>query len=289
MRHLQISKAITTRESESLDKYLLEINKLELISPEEEVQLAVLIKKGDKKALDRMVKANLRFVISVAKQYQYQGLSLSDLINEGNLGLIKAAENFDPTRGFRFISYAVWWIRQYIIQSLSANARLVRLPHNKLLLKGRIQRESSRLEQQLERTASEEELAEALNTNTEDINFSLCLNEKHDSIDAAISEDGENSLLDILENPDAMPADKEVNHYQSLKKEIERSFGILNDRQKETLCYLFGIGLDQPLSLEDIGMKFNVSTERVRQIKEKALDKLRTTINGNILRSYLGY
>jgi RNA polymerase primary sigma factor len=235
-----------------------------------------------------MVKANLRFVVSVAKQYQHQGLSLSDLINEGNLGLIKAAENFDPTRGFRFISYAVWWIRQYIIQSLSANARLVRLPHNKLVLKGRIQKASSLLEQKLERTASEEELAEALNIDAEDITFGLSLVGRHESIDAAISEDGENSLLDVLENPDAVPADKEVNHCQSLKKEIERSFEVLNDRQKETLCYLFGIGLDQPLSLEAVGMKFNVSTERVRQIKEKALDKLRTTINGNILRSYLG-
>lgn len=288
MRHLQISKSITSRESESLGKYLKEINKLELISPEEEVQLAVLIKKGDKKALDRLVKANLRFVISVSKQYQHQGLSLSDLINEGNLGLIKAAENFDPSRGFRFISYAVWWIRQYIILSISANARLVRLPHNKLTLKGRIQRVSSLLEQKLDRPASEEELAEALNTNVEDIGSGLCLIEKYVSIDAAISEDEENSLLDILENPDALPADKEVNHCQSLKKEIERSLNILNDRQKETLCYLFGIGLDQPLSLEAIGNKFNVSTERVRQIKEKALDKLRASMNGNILRSYLG-
>ncbi len=287
MRQLKISTSITNRESQSLDKYFREVNKLELISPEEEVYLAILIKQGDKKALDRLVKANLRFVVSVAKQYQNQGLSLSDLINEGNIGLIIAARSFDQTRGFKFISYAVWWIRRNIIQALRANARMVRLPLNKVVLHGRIQRAGSMLEQKLERTASAEELAEELSMNTGEITAGLSMNEKHVSLDSPLSEDGEGSMLDVLENPNAVQTDKEVNYTRSLKIEIERSFQILNKQQKETLCCLFGIGVDHPLSLEAIGIKFNLSTERVRQIKDKAIDKLRTCGNFNLLRSFL--
>lgn len=287
MRQLKISHSITNRESESLDKYLREINSLELISPEQEVQLSVLIKKGDKKALDSLVKANLRFVVSVAKQYQGQGLSLPDLINEGNLGLIKAARSFDETRGFKFISYAVWWIRQYIIQSLAANARMVRLPLNKVTLKNQIQRTGSMLEQKLERSATAEELAAAMNKDEEEITFGLCLNERHLSLDTPLSEEGEDSMLDVMENPNAVDPDKEVQYEQSLKIEIERSFQILNKQQKETLCYLFGIGVDHAMSMEAVGSLFNVSRERVRQIRDKALDKLRSTVNFRLLRSYI--
>ena len=287
MRQLRISKSITNRESQSLDKYFREVNKLELISPEEEAYLAILIKQGDKKALDRLIKANLRFVISVAKQYQHQGLSLPDLVNEGNIGLIIAARSFDQTRGFKFISYAVWWIRRNIIQALRANARMIRLPFNKIVLNGHIQKAGSMLEQKLERAASAEELAEELSMNTEEITASLSMNEKHTSLDSPLSEDGENSLLDVLENPNAIQTDKEINYTGSLKIEIERSLQILNKQQKETLCYLFGIGVDHSLSLEAIGIKLSLSTERVRQIKDKAIDKLRTCGNYNLLRNFL--
>jgi RNA polymerase primary sigma factor len=288
MRQFKISKTITTRESESLKKYLAEIKKLELISPEEETRLAEQIKKGDKKALDHLVTANLRFVVSVAKQYQNRGLSLPDLVNEGNLGLIKAAGNFDPSRGFKFISYAIWWIRQYIVQAIAAHAGMVRIPYNKLALKDRIRKTGSLLEQELERAASEEELAAALNIDAEEIAFGLTLNDQCLSLDMPLSEDAEDSMLDVLENPDASPADKEVNFRQSLQTEIERSFQVLNKQQKDTLCFLFGIGVDQPLSMDAIGEKFNVSNERVRQIKDKALNKLRTSANFNLLRSFLG-
>jgi RNA polymerase primary sigma factor len=287
MRQLKISQSITNRESQSLEKYLQEINKLELISPEEEIRLAILIQKGDKNAAESLIKANLRFVVSVAKQYQHQGLSLADLINEGNIGLIKATRSFDHTRGFKFISFAVWWIRQHMIHSIGENARIVRLPLNKVILKGRVQRVSSVLEQKLSRTASVEELAEELNMTTDDITASLSMNEKHVSLDAPMTEDGEDSMLDLLENPNAVSTDNEINYTVSLKVEIERLLHILSVRQRETLCYLYGIGVDHPLSLETIGIKYNLSRERVRQIKDKAIGRLRAGGNINVLRSFL--
>lgn len=288
MRQLKITKSITNRESPSLERYLQEIGKVELISPEEEVRLAHLIKKGDKKALERMIKGNLRFVVSVAKQYQGQGLSLPDLINEGNLGLIKAVERFDDTRGFKFISFAVWWIRQSILQAIAIHAKMIRVPLNKVLINGRIRKTHSLLEQQLERSPSTEELAEALNMNLEDITSNLAVNNHHVSLDVPISEEEDGTMLDTLENHNAEKADGDLYHGESLKTEINRSLNVLTARQKETLCYFYGIGIDRPLSLEDIGEKFHLTPERVRQIKDKAITKLRATQNFNVLRSYLG-
>jgi RNA polymerase primary sigma factor len=287
MRQLKISKSITNRESQSLDKYLNEINKMELISTEEEIKLARLIERGDKKAIDSLVKANLRFVVSVAKQYQHQGLSLGDLINEGNIGLMKAAKSFDHTRGFKFISFAVWWIRQHMVHSIAENARIVRLPLNKSTMKNQVQKAGSILEQKLERTASVEELAEELNMRTEDVTAGLIMNERHVSLDTPLSEDGEGSMLDVLENPDADSTDKGLNYTASLKVEIDRLLCVLNERQKETVCYLYGIGMDHPLSLDDIGIKFSLTRERVRQIRDKAIGKLQTAGNINLLRTYL--
>jgi RNA polymerase primary sigma factor len=287
MRQLKITKSITNRESQSLEKYLQEIGKVELISPEEEVRLALLIKQGDQKALERLTKANLRFVVSVAKQYQNQGLSLPDLINEGNVGLIKAAQRFDETRGFKFISYAVWWIRQSILQALAEQARIVRLPLNKVGLTNRIQKAFSTLEQQYEREPSAEELAELLDMDTEEVAATLGINARHVSMDTPISEGEDGTLLDLLENPNAEKTDGELDHRQSLKTEIDRSLKTLTDRQKEVICYFFGIGVDHPMSLEDIGERFNLTRERVRQIKDKAITKLRTTNRCNLLRTYL--
>ena len=288
MRQLKISQSITLHESQCLSKYLLEIKKMELISSEEETHLATLIiRQGDKYALDRLIKANLRFVVSVAKQYQHQGLSLSDLINEGNIGLIKAAGNFDPSRGFKFISYAVWWIRQHIVTAIAENARIVRLPMNKVILRGRALKASSVLEQKLERSASVEELAEELELSPEEVRVGLSVNEKHLSLDKPLTEDGEDNMIDILENTNAVSSDNEVTHHLSLKIEIERSFKSLNERQKETICCFFGIGIDQPMSLEDIAQKFYISTERVRQIKDKAIDILRANGNISLLKSFL--
>lgn len=288
MRRLIITNSITNRESQSLDKYLQEISKLELISADEEVRLSILIKQGDKKALDQLVKANLRFVVSVAKQYQNQGLSLSDLINEGNIGLMKAAQNFDHTRGFKYISYAVWWIRQHIIQALVENARLIRLPMNKVSLKKRIQKANAILEQKLERTATDEELAEVLNIDVREITASQSMNSQLVSLDKPLSEDGVGSMIDTLENTNAARTDKEINHTASLKVEIDRSLQMLNERQKETISYYYGIGIDHPMSLEDIAIKFYITRERVRQIKDTAIEKLRTSGNSNLLRSFLG-
>lgn len=288
MRQLKITKSITNRESQSLEKYLQEIGRVELITPEEEVRLASLIKQGDQKALERLTKANLRFVVSVAKQYQNQGLSLPDLINEGNLGLIKAAQRFDETKGFKFISYAVWWIRQSILQALAEQARIVRLPLNKVGLTSRIQKAFQQLEQEFEREPSAEELADVLNMELEEVASSLNINARHDSMDTPLSEGEDGTLLDILENPNAILADAEIDHKQSLKVEIDRSLKTLTERQKEVVCYFFGIGVDHPLSLEDIGEKFNLTRERVRQIKDKAITKLRTTQKTNLLRGYLG-
>jgi RNA polymerase primary sigma factor len=288
MRQLKITKSITNRESQSLEKYLQEIGKVELITPEEEVKLATLIKQGDQRALDRLTKANLRFVVSVAKQYQNQGLSLPDLINEGNLGLIKAAQRFDETRGFKFISYAVWWIRQSILQALAEQSRIVRLPLNKVGLTNRLQKAYSLLEQQFEREPSAEELAELLEMDLEEVSATLGISARHVSMDTPLSEGEDNTLLDVLENPNAERTDNELDHKESLKTEIDRSLKTLTERQKEVICYFFGIGVDHPMSLEDIGERFNLTRERVRQIKDKAITKLRATNRCKLLRTYLG-
>jgi RNA polymerase primary sigma factor len=288
MRQLKITKSITNRESQSLEKYLQEIGKVELIGPEEEVKLAVRIRQGDQKALEKLTKANLRFVVSVAKQYQNQGLSLPDLINEGNLGLIKAAQRFDETRGFKFISYAVWWIRQSILQSLAEQSRIVRLPLNKVGLTNRIQKAYSQLEQEFEREPSSEELAELLNIDIEEVSSSIGITARHVSVDTPLSEGEESTLIDVLENPNAERAEKNLEYDQSLKEEIERSLKSLTERQKEVICFFFGIGTDHPMSLEDIGQRFNLTRERVRQIKDKAITKLRTNTRSESLKTYLG-
>lgn len=288
MRQLKITKSITNRESQSLEKYLQEIGKVELISPEEEVKLAGLIKQGDQRALDRLTKANLRFVVSVAKQYQNQGLSLPDLINEGNLGLIKAAQRFDETRGFKFISYAVWWIRQSILQSLAEQSRIVRLPLNKVGLTNRIQKAFSQLEQEFEREPSADEIAELLKLDIDEVTSTLSINARHVSMDTPLSEGEDGTLIDVMENPNAVRTERNIEHDESLKMEIERSLKALTERQKEVICYFFGIGIDHPMSLEDIGDHFSLTRERVRQIKDKAITKLKTTNRSRILRSYLG-
>jgi RNA polymerase primary sigma factor len=288
MRQLKITKSITNRESQILEKYLQEIGKVELISPEEEVKLAGLIKQGNQAALDKLTKANLRFVVSVAKQYQNQGLSLPDLINEGNLGLIKAAQRFDETRGFKFISYAVWWIRQSILQALAEQSRIVRLPLNKVGLTNKIQKAFSQLEQEFEREPSPEELAELLELETEEVSATLGIAARHVSMDTPLSEGEDNTLIDVLVNPNAEYANTNIEHKESLKQEIERSMKMLTERQKEVICYFFGLGVDHPMSLEDIGEKFNLTRERVRQIKDKAITKLRTNSRSKALRGYLG-
>jgi RNA polymerase primary sigma factor len=288
MRQLKITKSITNRESQSLEKYLQEIGKVELISPEEEVKLAVRIKQGDQKALEKLTKANLRFVVSVAKQYQNQGLTLPDLINEGNLGLIKAAQRFDETRGFKFISYAVWWIRQSILQALAEQSRIVRLPLNKVGLTNRIQKAYSQLEQEFEREPSAEELAEMLELDIEEVSSTLGIAARHVSVDTPLTEGEESTLLDILENHNAERAETNIEYKESLKQEIDRSMQSLTERQKEVICFFFGIGVDHPMSLEDIGQRFHLTRERVRQIKDKAITKLRTNQRSNSLRTYLG-
>lgn len=288
MRQLKITKSITNRESQSLEKYLQEIGKVELITPEEEVQLAIRIKQGDLKALDRLTKANLRFVVSVAKQYQNQGLSLPDLINEGNLGLIKAAQRFDETRGFKFISYAVWWIRQSILQALAEQSRIVRLPLNKVGLTNRINKAFQQLEQEYERESSAEELAEVLELDTEEVAATLSMSSRHVSMDSPIADGEDSTLVDIMFNPNAELADENIINKESLKKEIERSLNTLTERQQEVIRYFFGIGIDHPMSLEDIGERFCLTRERVRQIKDKAITKLRNASRSKLLKSYLG-
>jgi len=288
MRQLKISKSITNRESESLEKYLQEIGKVELISPDEEVRLAVLIKKGDQRALDRLTKANLRFVVSVAKQYQNQGLTLSDLINEGNLGLIKAAQRFDETKGFKFISYAVWWIRQSILQALAEQARIVRLPLNKVGLSGRISRTFSQLEQAFEREPTAEEIAGVLDVDVDEVSVTLGMSAKHISMDQPIADGEDGSLIDLMVNPNAESADGTLVLNDSLNTEIERTLNSLTIRQKEVLVYFYGIGIDHPLSLEDIGARYNLTRERVRQIKDKAILRLQNSAQCNLLRGFLG-
>jgi len=288
MRQLRISKSITNRESESLEKYLQEIGRVEMISPEEEVRLARLIKQGDQKALDKLTKANLRFVVSVAKQYQNQGLTLPDLINEGNLGLIKAAQRFDETRGFKFISYGVWWIRQSIMQALAEQARIVRLPLNKVGLTKRISHAYSHLEQEFERPPSVEELATYLNVEIEEVAATINVASRHISMDSPLSEGEENTLMDVLENSNADSADKQIMFNDSLRQEIQRSLSLLTPRQKEVICSFYGIGVDEPVSLEDLGARYGLTRERVRQIKDKALKKLQTYSASNLLRDYMG-
>ena len=288
MRQLKITKSITNRESQSLEKYLQEIGKVDLLTPEEEVDLAQKIKDGDQDALERLTKANLRFVVSVAKQYQNQGLSLSDLINEGNLGLIKAAQRFDETRGFKFISYAVWWIRQSILQALAEQSRIVRLPLNKVGSLNKINRAFSELEQEFEREPSPEELAELLEIPTEEVETTLGVAARHVSMDAPFIDGEDNSLLDVLENNSTPDTDAALEYRESLRKEIERSLNTLTDRQADVIKLYFGIGIEHPMSLEDIGDKFGLTRERVRQIKDKAINKLRSVSRSKLLKNYLG-
>ena len=286
MRQLKITKSITNRESASLDKYLQEIGKEDLITVEEEVELAQRIRKGDRLALEKLTKANLRFVVSVAKQYQNQGLSLPDLINEGNLGLIKAAEKFDETRGFKFISYAVWWIRQSILQALAEQSRIVRLPLNQVGSLNKINKAFSKFEQENERVPSPEELASMMDLPKEKIIDTLRVSGRHVSVDAPFVEGEDNSLLDVLENKDSPIADDMLMN-ESLSREIERSLATLTERERDIIRLFFGIGC-QEMTLEEIGEKFGLTRERVRQIKEKAIRRLRHTSRSKLLKTYLG-
>lgn len=288
MRQLKITKSITNRESQSLEKYLQEIGKVDLLTPEEEVDLAKKIKQGDQLALEKLTKANLRFVVSVAKQYQNQGLSLSDLINEGNLGLIKAAQRFDETRGFKFISYAVWWIRQSILQALAEQSRIVRLPLNKVGSLNKINKAFSQLEQEFEREPSPEELAAQLEIPTEEVETTLGVAARHVSMDAPFVEGEDNSLLDVLENTTTPGTDTKLEYLESLRREIERSLNTLTERQCDVIKLYFGIGVQHPMSLEDIGERFGLTRERVRQIKDKAINKLRSANRSKLLKNYLG-
>lgn len=285
MRQLKITKSITNRESASLDKYLQEIGREELITVSEEVELAQRIKKGDREALDKLTRANLRFVVSVAKQYQNQGLSLPDLINEGNLGLIRAAQKFDETRGFKFISYAVWWIRQSILQALAEQSRIVRLPLNQVGSLNKISKELSRFEQENERRPSAEELAERLDIPVDKISDTLKVSGRSISVDAPFVEGEDNSLLDVLPNDDSPSADASLNQ-ESLSKEVDRALRQLYDREREILKMFFGIGCPE-MTLEEIGEKFDLTRERVRQIKEKAIRRLKGQ-KSKLLKSYLG-
>ena len=286
MRQLKINKSITNRESEALDKYLQEIGKEELIGAEEEVELAQRIKKGDRKALERLTRANLRFVVSVAKQYQNQGLSLPDLINEGNMGLIKAAEKFDETRGFKFISYAVWWIRQSILQAIADQSRVVRLPLNPVGWQNKINRAMSKFEQENERRPSVEELSEDVDLPLEKIDEAMSANTRHVSVDAPFGGDDESSLLDVLVNDNAPMADRKL-VAESLAAEVAQALQTLNERERNIVKAYFGIG-EPEMTLDEIGMKFGLTRERVRQIKEKALRRLRSNNRHNILKAYLG-
>ena len=286
MRQLKITKSITNRESASLDKYLQEIGKEDLITVEEEVELAQRIRKGDQKALEKLTRANLRFVVSVAKQYQNQGLSLPDLINEGNLGLIKAAEKFDETRGFKFISYAVWWIRQSILQALAEQSRIVRLPLNQVGSLNKINKAFSRFEQENERRPSPEELADSLDLPAEKVADTLRVSGRHISVDAPFVEGEDNSLLDVLVKDDSPIADRTLIN-ESLSTEVERALSTLTERERDIIKLFFGINT-QEMTLEEIGEKFGLTRERVRQIKEKAIRRLRHSSRSKLLKTYLG-
>ena len=286
MRQLKISKSITNRESASLEKYLQEIGKEEMLTAEEEVELAQRIRNGDQKALERLTRANLRFVVSVAKQYQNQGLTLSDLINEGNLGLLKAAERFDETRGFKFISYAVWWIRQSILQAISEQSRIVRLPLNQVGSVNKINREINKFEQENERRPSVDEIADHIDLPQDKIDEAMNISGRHVSVDAPFTSDEDSSLLDVLTNDDN-PATDMALVAESLKSEIQEALGILNERERNIIEASYGINQTE-LTLEEIGEKYGLSRERVRQIKEKAIRKLRTCTKHKILKTYLG-
>lgn len=288
MRQLKISKQVTNRDTPSLDKYLTEIGKVKLITAQQEVELAVRIKQGDTQALEDLCKANLRFVVSVAKQYQGQGLTLPDLISEGNLGLIKAAGRFDETRGFKFISYAVWWIRQQILQSLAEQARIVRLPLNKIGSINRINKAFAKLEQEYERAPTAVELAELLEMTVEEVKTSMSNSAKHLSMDAPLREgDDSGTMLDVMRNND-MPDPEETLMTDSLRTEIERSLDALSIREADVIRLYFGLKGNQPHTLEEIGQKFDLTRERVRQIKEKAIRRLKHAGRGRTLRAYLG-
>lgn len=288
MRQLKITKQVTNRETASLDKYLQEIGRVELITAEEEVRLAQLIKKGDSKALERLTKANLRFVVSVAKQYQNQGLTLGDLINEGNLGLIKAAQRFDETRGFKFISYAVWWIRQSILQALAEQSRIVRLPLNKIGSINKINKTFSKLEQEYEREPSTEEIADAMALTIDDIKDAMRTSGRHVSMDAPLQQGEDSTLIDVLGDDDQPNPDSTL-ITESLRREVERALSTLTSREADVIRLYFGLNPgEQPMTLEEIGERFDLTRERVRQIKEKAIRRLKHTSRSKILKTYLG-
>ncbi len=286
MRQLKITKSITNRDSSSLEKYLQEVGKEDMITADEEVELAQRIKKGDRAALEKLTRANLRFVISVAKQYQYQGLSLPDLINEGNLGLIKAAERFDETKGFKFISYAVWWIRQSILQAIADQSRVVRLPLNKVGSLNKIHKAYAQLEQKNDRTPTADELAEFIDLPKEKVESTLQLSGKPMSVDAPFQDGEEGTLLDVMENKDVPDTDQTLER-ESLSREIERTLSILSEKERAVIRYYYGVG-GKEMSLEEIGNELNLTRERVRQIKEKAIRRLRHSSRNRLLRKYLG-
>jgi len=287
MRQLKITKQVTNRETASLDKYLQEIGKVDLITAEQEVELARRIKQGDKIALEKLTKANLRFVVSVSKQYQNQGLSLPDLINEGNLGLIKAAQRFDETRGFKFISYAVWWIRQSILQALAEQSRIVRLPLNKIGSLNKINKATARLEQRHERTPNQKEIADELDMTTNEVKESMRNAGRHVSMDAPLIQDEDNTMYDVLKSDEAITPETGL-LYESLRKEIKRAVSTLTQRESDVVQLYFGLNIEHPMTLEEIGEKFDLTRERVRQIKEKAIRRLKHTSRSKILKSYLG-
>jgi len=288
MRELKISASITNRESAAFSKYLQDISKIPLITAEEEVALTALIKQGNKAAQEKLVNANLRFVVSVAKQYQGKGLTLADLVNEGNIGLIRAAELFDDTRGFKFISYAVWWIRQSILQAISEQATMIRIPQNKMNLKNKVHKAHAELEQELERLPSADEVAEMTGMNPDEVHAAWLLSSNHVSLDSPFGDDEDNSLLDVLRNEDSSPADEKMHYRDSLNKELKRSLEVLDKRQRQVICWLYGIGVEYPLSLDDIGKRYFLTRERVRQIRDKAINKMRANKNANMLKTYLG-
>ena len=288
MRQLKITQTITNRESQSLERYFNEINKFDLLTPDEEVELARRIREGDQLALEKLTKANLRFVVSVAKQYQNRSLSLNDLINEGNLGLVKAAQKFDETRGFKFISYAVWWIRQSIMQALAEQSRIVRLPLNKTGALSKINRAFSELEQEFEREPTPEELADILEMEVEEINSTLRAGTRQISVDAPFSDEESNSLLDVLENKNTARTDDNMVYTDSLRVETSRALAALTDREQAVIRMFFGIDGSDPMSLEQIGETLDLTRERVRQIKEKAIRKLRSSSRSKFLAEYLG-
>jgi RNA polymerase primary sigma factor len=287
MRELKISASITTRDSESIGKYLHEISKIEMISPEEEVRLSILIRQGSHAARQKLVNANLRFVVSVAKQFQGQGLSLSDLINEGNIGLVKAAERFDHTRGFKFISFAVWWIRQSILHALAEHSKMIQIPVNKMLQKKNIDKVQAALEQELERIPSDEEIAEMMNMDYEEVRKSRTINGHSVSLDAPIGGEEELCLMDSIENTNAIPANEKMDYRESLRKDLIRSLNTLDKRQQEMLCHFFGIGVEFPMSIDDLAIKYSLTRERIRQIKDKAIIKLQSGKQSRILKGYL--